>query len=126
MAKGYILVQVSVALQSLPLENARVEIYAHNGEERELISSVLTDPEGKTQRFEVDAPDISFSETPDNGTVPYSLFDIFITYDGFYSVAVRDMQVFAERTSVQYVNMIPLPEGVSEGENIIVVNPQNL
>lgn len=126
MEKGYILVQVSVALESLPLENARVEIYAHRGEERELISTSLTDPEGKTQRLEVDAPDIVFSETPDNGTVPYSLFDIFITSEGFYSVAVRDMQVFPQRTSVQYVNMIPLPEGVNEGENIIVVKPQNL
>jgi len=126
VAQGYILVQVSLAVQSLPLENARVEIYAHDGDERNLISSSLTDPEGKTVRFTVEAPDISYSETPDNGVVPFSLFDIFITSNGFYSVAVRDMQVFAERTSIQYVNMIPLPEGVTEGEKIIVIKPQNL
>ena len=126
MAKGYLVVQVSLASQSLPLAGAEVKIYQKVDGNANLIKTSLTDPEGKTEKLQVDTPELINSETPDNGLPVFSVFDILITAKGFYSVAVKDAQVFPERTSLQYVNMIPLPEGVREGEKIIVVTPQNL
>ena len=124
MEKGYLIVQTSIAKGSLPLGNAEVSIY--NTGETESLFKAFTDPEGKTEKITLPTPDKQESETPNNGEKPFGAFDIFVEKEGFYSVFVQSAQVFAEQTSIQYVNMIPLPEGVKEGENIIVVLPQNL
>ena len=124
MENGYLIVQTALAQGSLPLANADVSIY--NGGEEERLFSLTTDPEGKTQKITLSAPDIKESESPNNGAKPFGAYDIYVEKEGFYSVFVKDAQIFSGQTSIQYVNMIPLPEGVSEGENVIVVLPQNL
>jgi hypothetical protein len=124
MEKGYLIVQTSIAKGSLPLEGARVLVY--NAGEKESLFDVATGLEGKTEKITLSAPDKQESETPNNGQIPFGAYDIYVEKDRFYSVFVQNAQIFAEQTSIQYVNMIPLPEGVSEGENTIIVVPQNL
>lgn len=112
-----------MAGQSLPLPGVKIEIY--DAGTNTLIGTYLTNPEGKTVEITADVPDMDLSLTPEM-EIPFGKFNILATSKGFYSVTVKDAQIFSDRTSLQYINMIPLPQGVGDGENIFVVPNQNL
>ena len=81
--------------------------------------------------MEVDTPDKSESLTPlANGSPnPFASVNIFVEADGFRSVLVHDAQVFAENTTVQNVEMVPLAEpAIRESDKTIdvFVTPQLL
>lgn len=124
MADGKILVQTSMAGRSLPLPGVKIEIY--DGKDNSLKGTYLTNPEGKTVLIDVTVPEKEESLNPENSGEIFGVYNILATSKGFYSVAVKEVQVFAGQSSILYVNMVPLPQGVNDGENIFVVPPQNL
>ncbi len=129
MQKGYVTVRAFTREQISPVSGASVYIVT-NGEngEKNIERLLITDENGKTPVIEIDAPDIELTETPDYTGTPYTLIDIFVYRDAFYTIKVEDVQVFADRVTVQNIEMIPLPENFNEVDdvNVFVVKPQNL
>lgn len=129
--KGTIKAVVYISQMTIPIENAKVYIYQENEGKTTLIATRQTDKNGETELVEIDTPDKSESLAPlENGSPnPFASVNIFAEADGFRSVLIHDAQVFAENTTVQRVEMIPLAEpAIREGDRTIdvFVTPQLL
>ena len=114
---GYLRVRVTSAGGSLPAEGAIVKIYNYNeegdDEAGDLIYSLRTGSGGLTESVELPAPPVSESFEP-GGAVPYSLYNISVTYSGYYPVEGVGVPIFDGIVAVQPVDLMP----VSEAESI--------
>lgn len=94
-----------------PIKDTLVTIQNQNTADKILI----TDDSGKTDNVTIQTPSFESSQTPDNGVTPYTLVNIRAEKEGFFTVNMINVQVFPDRQTLQYVEMIPLPD---YGENI--------
>lgn len=122
----------------LPVENARVGIivrpYRPSGESGqsgaadimargEFDERQTTDSSGKTRAVALDAPDRELSYVEQGGAVPFSLCDVRVEKEGYFSAAFFGVQIFAARESILSVSLTPFDERfvntdtVSEGQN---------
>lgn len=113
---GYLRVRVTSAGGSLPVEGAIVKIYNYNeegdDEAGDLIYSLRTGSGGLTESVELSAPPVSESFEP-GGAVPYSLYNISVTYSGYYPVEGVGVPIFDGIVAVQPVNLMPISEAES-------------
>lgn len=127
MEKGFLGVSTFAAGRILPVSGAQVFISQSDGEREELLYSLITDENGNSQVVSLSAPDMELSESPGNDK-PFALYNIRVLKEGFFRTIIKDVQVFANRITIQNVDMVPLPEstdGISI-TNTFVVMPQNL
>jgi hypothetical protein len=123
--KGYIQVNVRTGDDSDPVQNAVATVYATAGGNRLLIASGITNDSGSAPIFEVPAPLLSLSQSPSPSSLPYTLYDISVTADGFFNSRSVDVPVFAGITSVQNFSMIPVPLFMrSDEETVTYFNQQ--
>ncbi len=127
MEKGFLGVSTFAAGRILPISDAFVYVSQNDNGKEELLYSLLTDENGNTTVVSLEAPDIRLSESPGNAR-PFSLYNVRVLKDGFYSTLIKDVQVFADRITIQNVDMVPLPENTEgiDTTNTFVVLPQNL
>lgn len=118
---GYLIVRVSTARGAIPLENATVNVRAAalpDGAKREegargegeLVAALRTDRDGLAPRLALPAPPRAMSQSPGNGR-PYALYDIDAALAGYASNYYQNVPIFDTVTSLQTVELIPLPEG---------------
>lgn len=114
---GQLQVRVFAANSAIPIGDAYVAITRStpNGEELFMVTS--TDRSGFTPVIEVPNVARELSQTPGDPT-PYSTYNILVQVPGFYTVRDRRVPVYSGITSVQPVELIPLPEGYTEEESI--------
>ena len=105
---GKLRVQVTSANRAVPLEDALVVITMQSAAGNELLSIMLTNQNGETQIISIPAPSKELSETP-SALTPFAKVNINTYKKGFYEVENSDDPIFAGVTSIQPVNMIPLP-----------------
>ena len=109
MANGYIIVRVSTAGGTIPLENAMVTIYNATDLESGIVAVRYTNQSGKTDKIPLNAPPRSLSESPDNGGVrPYSVYNVEVTSEGYYDSFNLEVPIFDGVTSILPVSLIPL------------------
>ena len=106
---GYIQANVRTGDESSPVEGATVSVTAVVDGQRLIIASGLTDMNGTTPKFAVPVPDIEHSQSHDSHIRPYSLYDVAVSAEGFFTARSVDVPVFSGITSVQNFNMIPVP-----------------
>ena len=125
--KGLFTASAFTSGRILPIEGVNVYISRENEGEEELLFALKTDENGNTQVVELDAPDMELSENPGNYR-PFSVYNVRAVKDGFFRTIIKDVQVFANRTTQQNIDMIPLPENIQniDTTNTFVVLPQNL
>ncbi len=143
--KGSIFARLSTAGGTMPVEGAKVTIIYGSqpgnmnmefdaGNNANINNQVnvqyfTTDASGITGELQVDTPDREESLIPGNGGIlPFATVSIRADHPQYQSVLVEGVQVFSGRSSLQQINMIPLPD-VSTPINsliIITVPPQNL
>ena len=125
--KGNIVARVFLARESVPVSNAIVTVTKEEGGNQILLGTRRTDENGKTSPIEVDTPNIEYSLEAENEIKPYLSVDIRVDHPSAYTVIIRNVQVFADNTSIMNVSLIPLREGdkVNEQE-VIEISPQNL
>ncbi|MBE6606712.1 MAG: hypothetical protein E7635_06720 [Ruminococcaceae bacterium] len=115
MATGNLIVRVSTAGGTIPLEGALVTVYAADGGDSSIIATRTTDSSGRTDKIVLETPPKELSETPDNGGVrPYAIYNIEVKSDGYYDAFNLELPVFDSITSILPVNMIPLSKYNSE------------
>lgn len=111
MANGYIIVRVSTAGGTIPLEDAMVTVYNATDLDSGIVAVRYTNQDGKTDKIPLSAPPRSISETPDNGGVrPYSVYNIEVTSEGYYDSFNLEVPVFDGVTSILPVSLIPRSE----------------
>ena len=68
----------------------------------------MTDIDGITPRITLPSPPKLYSLSPKNEKLPYSLYDIEVTKEGYYTKRIHNVALFSGTDSLQPVNMIPV------------------
>ena len=124
-ANGYIQVRAYESYAALPLQNVAVAVTAADGT---AIAMRLTDRSGLITPIEVVVPDLSESQSPDPVERPYAVVNLYARLQGYEQIEVENLQIFAETTTVQNLEFIPLSElpGSWNQTELFNTPPQNL
>ncbi len=100
-----------------PIKSAKVDVFSGTGESAKPVTTVYTDTSGKTPPIILPTPKKSVSQKPDTQAVPYALYNVHVTADGFVGQTLLDLSVFSGVTSLQKVNLTLLSaSGVNREE----------
>lgn len=124
-ATGYIQVHAYSSNAQLPLKDVAVSVTATDGT---AIAMRLTDRSGKITPVEIPVPDLSASQTPDTGVIPFTSVNLTARRKGYEQIKIERLQVFADTLTVQNFEMIPLSELPGAWDKIedFDTPPQNL
>ena len=106
---GTLTVKTESAFGALPVKDATGSFRRQTGDGAKLFAVLMTDEDGETEPLKIPAPPVSNSLSP-GGETPYSLVNVEVFADGYYSVMLMGVPIFTGISSTQTVNMIPLPE----------------
>lgn len=124
-ATGYIQVHAYTSYAQLPLENVAITVTASDGT---AIAMRLTNQSGQIAPIRIPVPDKAESQSPDPGEKPFTNVNLYAHLRGYEKIEAENLQVFAETTTMQNLEMIPLaelPESWKKTE-IFDTPPQNL
>ena len=124
-ATGYITLRAYTSTAQFPLQNVAVAVTASDGT---AIAMRLTDRNGMIQPIEVPVPDKSESLSPDPAERPCAIVNLYARKKGYEQVESENLQVFADTTTYQNLEMIPLAELPAQWDQNVVyfTPPQNL
>ena len=74
------------------------------------IAMRLTDRSGRITPIPIPVPDKAASQTPDAGETPFATVDLQARRKGYEQVFIKRLQIFADTTTDQDLEMIPLSE----------------
>ncbi|MBP3479738.1 MAG: hypothetical protein J6K03_09735 [Oscillospiraceae bacterium] len=124
-ATGYIQVRAFSSFAQIPLQDVSITVTAADGT---AIAMALTDRSGKITPISLTVPELSASQSPDTGEVPFTTVNLTARLRGYEQITIDDLQVFADTVTIQQLEMIPLselPAEWSKSENF-PTPPQNL
>ena len=123
-ATGYIQAKAYTSRARIPLEDAAVSVVDDQGR---LLGLRTTDSSGLTTPIRLQVPDLSKSQSPGNGK-PFVTVNLYARAEGYEQVLVRGIQVFADTTTTQELQFIPLAELPGSWNRLEVFDtpPQNL
>ena len=124
-ATGYIQVRAYTSYAQFPLQDVAIAITAADGT---AIAMRLTDRNGRITPIEIPVPDKAESQSPDLGEKPFATVNLYARKKGYEQVEAENIQVFAETTTFQNLEMIPLSELPGSWDQTVIYNtpPQNL
>ena len=106
-ATGYITVHAYTSYALLPLKDVAVTVTAPDGT---AIAMRLTDRNGQISPIEIPVPERSASLSPDSGGIPFTAVNLYARLRGYEQIEIENLQVFADTTTNQNLEMIPLSE----------------
>ena len=106
--EGRLVVNVFTAGGAFPIPNASVLIQGAEPATRGISYTVLTDESGRTAPITLPAPSAQSSLSPGLPN-PFSVYNIIVQKDGYYTHEARQIPVFQNVISIQPAEMIPLP-----------------
>ena len=121
MSIGYLILNTTAAQRIIPVTNTLITITDNSGEQK-----FMTDESGKTPSLEIETPDISLSEAPSPEAIPFSVVDVKAEKEGFFTTEIKEVQIFPERVTTLYINMVPVPEFGINRPLMVNTPPQNL
>jgi len=107
--KGKLVVNITAAGGALPGADALVRIYGADDENYGAVYSLLTDIDGVSRALVLPAPSARSSESPGGVGPSYALYDVTAVLEGYYPFKISNVAVFDGITTVQAINLIPLP-----------------
>lgn len=109
----------------LPLENVAITIASTDGT---AIALRVTNRNGRIDPVEIPVPDRSESLSPDPPERPYAIVNLYARLRGYEQIESENLQIFADTTTNQELQMIPLSELPGSWDKTIIFNtpPQNL
>ena len=125
-AKGYIQVRAYESYAQIPLKDVAVSItQAGSG----AVALRLTNRNGMLDApIEVTVPDLSESQSPNTGAIPFAVVNLYARLENYEAIEIENLQIFANTTTVQDLEMIPLSELPDRWNKLEIFNtpPQNL
>lgn len=111
---GMLTVRAYTAGGALPVAKSVVKIIGADENNRFVEFSLVTDVDGSTQKIALPSPPKSLSLSPGAQDVPYAVYDIEISADGYYTKRITNVAVFSGTEALQLINMIPI--SIENGE----------
>ena len=113
--EGALIVHVTTARGSIPLEGAQVLVRAYGDDAAEgrgdVITSVITGRDGNTPRISLPAPARGDSLKPSaNGISPFASYIVEVFLEGYFAQNYINVPIFDGITAIQPADMIPLSE----------------
>lgn len=106
-ATGYIQVYAYTSKARIPLKDVAISVTATDGT---AIAMRLTDRNGKIEPIAVPVPDLSDSQQPNPPEIPFTRVNLYARLNGYVQIESEDLQVFADTTTDQNLEMVPLSE----------------
>ena len=125
-ATGYIQVHAYTSFAQIPLKDVAVTVTDVSGA---AIAMRLTNRSGMLDApIAITAPDLSESQSPNSGTIPFAVVNLYARRSDFEQIEMENLQVFADTLTVQNLEMIPLAELPDSWDKTEVFDtpPQNL
>ena len=127
--QGSVVARVYTSDAKIPVQGATVIFtkIAEDGQ-RELLAVRLTNYDGYTDPFFVDAPPLAASQNYTPGSDAYSIINITAEDNNYGRILVRNAQIFPDTETVQEFMLVPspmLPEQFGQTE-VFIIPPQTL
>ena len=124
---GYLTARVYTANESLPIKDAVVTVIKNDSGTTDIIGKRTTDKNGLIVPIVISTPDESLSLEP-GATDVFTLVDVRVDKEGYFTVYIKNVQIFAAQTTVADTPMIPLPDNQTYDDKAeeFVETPQNL
>ena len=124
-ATGYIQVRAYTSAAQYPLKDVAITVTSADGT---AIAMRLTNRSGQIVPIEVPVPDLEESLTPDPPEIPYTTVNLYARLRGYEQIESENLQVFADTTTNQDLELIPYAELPDQWDKIVVYDtpPQNL
>ena len=106
-AVGYIQVRAYTSYAQIPLQDVAIVVTSQDGT---AIAMRLTDRSGRIEPIELPVPAKSESQAPSAEERPYGVVNLYARKKGFEQIESENLQVFADTTTYQNLEMIPLSE----------------
>lgn len=122
---GFIQIRAYTSTAQFPLENVAIAVTAPDGT---AIAMRLTDRNGRITPIEIPVPDRQESLRPDPPERPFATVNLYARKQGYEQIEAENIQVFADTTTFQNLEMIPLAEFPAAWDQAVIYNtpPQNL
>lgn len=117
-SKGGLVFDITSTQALIPIENATINIYSSSDPTRQ-IEQIKTNDLGETERIELPAPPLEYSEQPDEPR-PYTDYNFEISAPNYEPVFIEGAQILPDVTAVQPVSMNPLVTSNEPQEDIII------
>ena len=111
--RGKLQVNVTGSRRHRPIPNARIQLSETELEELD------TNESGQTEQVTLPTPPLEYSMQPGEPQ-PYAEYTIQVTARGYHPVNVSGINVFADETAIQEVELEPTGEIEEEQENIVI------
>ncbi len=124
---GYLVARIYTSKGEIPVIGAVVTVSKNMGGRENIIAKRTTDRNGQTAPVTISAPDKALSESPTDQMV-FSVVDVRVDHPLYYTVYIRNVQIFAGETTVVDTELIPLIENEEHSNRAdeFVETPQNL
>ena len=106
-ATGYITVHAYTSYAQLPLKDVAIAVTATDGT---AIAMRLTDRSGQITPIEIPVPARIESLSPGLSEKPFTTVNLYARRKGYEQIEIENLQVFADTTTNQNLEMIPLSE----------------
>ncbi|MBR4290270.1 MAG: spore cortex-lytic protein [Oscillospiraceae bacterium] len=106
-ATGYITVHAYTSNAQLPLKDVAITVTASDGT---AIAMRLTDRNGQIDPIVIPVPARSASLSPGLSEAPFTAVNLYARLRGYEQIEIENLQVFADTTTNQNLEMIPLSE----------------
>ena len=124
-ATGFIQLRAYTSTAQFPLKDVAITVTASDGT---AIAMRLTDRNGLITPIEIPVPDREESLQPDPAERPFAAVNLYARKRGYEQVESENLQVFADTTTYQNLELIPLAELPQNWDQTVIYNtpPQNL
>lgn len=124
-ATGYLTVRAYTSTAQFPLQNVAIAVTAADGT---AIAMGQTDRNGLIDPIAIPVPDKAESQSPDPPERPYATVNLYARLRGYEQVESENLQIFADTTTNQNLELIPLAEFPQQWDQNVVyfTPPQNL
>ena len=112
---GTLSVRAFTAGGSLPVSGAAVRIFGAEDENRDVAYLLLTDEDGVTEHIVLPTPPRDLSSDPDSPATPFSIYNIEVEKDGYFTKKIYNVPVFEGVNSEQPIAMIPISDNLPLG-----------
>ena len=109
---GYLVIRASAASNAIPLEGAIVTVRGNQPNFSSVIVKLTTGRNGMTPKISLAAPPRGNSTSPGIEN-PFATYNVDVQLDGFFPTSAQQVPIFDGITSIQPVNLIPLPKNGS-------------
>ncbi len=105
---GKLTIRAYTAGGALPVPSAVIRVKGVDENNRYISYSIITDIDGVSIINALPAPDKALSLSPGAIEVPYAIYDIEASADGYYTKNISSVAIFSGENAVLPINMIPI------------------